>query len=745
MNASKAKNFHHMDCLKKNLLLAFALTFTLSLMAVPARRGIWRMLTLVDGTQVRAQLVGDEYAHYYRSADGNAYLYDETADAYRKTEPTTLRQQGMRRRTLAGTAARQALVADKATATQAMTGNKRALIILAEFQDQKFADGDDLARYRRIANEEGFSEGRFKGSLRDYFKAQSDGQFVLDFDVAGPVTLSNSVSYYGANDRYGYDLRPETMVAEACQAVDDEVDFSAYDWDGDGEVEQVFVIYAGLGEANGGEETTIWPHKYNLRYANKDLTLDGVYIDTYACGAELAPIWSYNWTTEEFELSGTTIDGIGTVCHEFSHCLGYPDTYDLDYEGRFGMGSWDLMCSGNYNDDGFCPAGYNAYEKMMAGWLSPTELADEDTEVDALKALSEGGGAYIIYNSDHRDEYYLIENRQRTAWDASLPAAGMIVTHVDYDKDCWDNNVVNTPGTYTTGMGYTTNFTNDHQRLTIVHADNDDDSQYWDSGNLYYNKTTEAGDPYPYNGNNALTANSTPAAKVYNAHTDGSLYLGRGITDITQHEDGTISFHYIASSQPALTPVGEVLHESFDQCNGTGGNDGQWSGSIATKSLQPDVTGWNGSKMYGGDRCARFGTSSVRGEVTSPTFQLNGKATLTFRAAPWGSDGTNLEVYLGSTRIGSYTMAKEKWTDYTVDITGSGDCRLIFSPDQRFFLDEVRIYVDNGGSTAIDNSVHAPTRRHDGKVYSLQGQCIGTNLGKLPKGIYIVNGKKVIK
>ena len=382
---------------------------------------------------------------------------------------------------------------------------------------------------------------------------------------------------------------------------------------------------------------------------------------------------------------------------------------------------------------------------MMAGWLSPTELADEDTEVDALKPLSEGGGAYIIYNSDHRDEYYLIENRQRTAWDASLPAAGMIVTHVDYNKDCWDNNVVNTPGTYTTSMGYTTNFTNDHQRLTIVHADNDDDSQYWDSGNLYYNKTTEAGDPYPYNGNNALTASSTPAAKVYNAHTDGSLYLGRGITDITQHEDGTISFRYIASSQPAPTPVGDVFHETFDQCNGTGGNDGQWSGSIATKSLQPDVTGWSSSKMYGGDRCARFGTSSVRGEVTSPTFQLNGKATLTFRAAPWGSDGTNLEVYLGSTRIGSYTMAKEKWTDYTVDITGSGDCRLIFSPDQRFFLDEVRIYVDNGGSTAIDNSVHAPTRRHDGKVYSLQGQCIGTNLGKLPKGIYIVNGKKVIK
>ena len=207
MNASKAKNFHHMDCLKKNLLLAFALTFTLSLMAVPARRGIWRMLTLVDGTQVRAQLVGDEYAHYYRSADGNAYLYDETADAYRKTEPTTLRQQGMRRRTLAGTAARQALVADKATATQAMTGNKRALIILAEFQDQKFADQYYNYTTGKISNLFGFELYTFANmprfstaGVRQAVDASTGNQASVAFYVPRVFRATGSTKmYYSAS------------------------------------------------------------------------------------------------------------------------------------------------------------------------------------------------------------------------------------------------------------------------------------------------------------------------------------------------------------------------------------------------------------------------------------------------------------------------------------------------------------------------------------------------------------------
>ena len=101
---------------------------------------------------------------------------------------------------------------------------------------------------------------------------------------------------------------------------------------------------------------------------------------------------------------------------------------------------------------------------MVCGWLTPTELKDEDPHITNMKALSDGGGAYIIYNANHANEYYLIENRQKINWDAQLPGSGVLILHVDYDQTVWDNNVVNTVGS-----------DNDHQRLTIFHADNDDD------------------------------------------------------------------------------------------------------------------------------------------------------------------------------------------------------------------------------------------------------------------------------
>jgi hypothetical protein len=163
--------------------------------------------------------------------------------------------------------------------------------------------------------------------------------------------------------------------------------------------------------------------------------LDGVTIDTYACSSELT-IDYYN---------NNVIDGIGTICHEFSHCLGFPDMYDYTQK-NFGMGDWDLMDRGCYNGDGcgFVPAGYSSYEKWCAGWLEPIELKDEDVEVTDLKPLSQGGDAYVIYNDKNPDEFYLLENRQNVNWDAELPGKGLLVLHADYDPEIWEWNVVNT-------------------------------------------------------------------------------------------------------------------------------------------------------------------------------------------------------------------------------------------------------------------------------------------------------------
>ena len=123
------------------------------------------------------------------------------------------------------------------------------------------------------------------------------------------------------------------------------------------------------------------------------------------------------------------VDGIGTICHEFSHCLGLPDMYDTQ-GNQYGMGTYDLMDQGSYNGDSFQPPYYSAYEKWYCGWATPTELS-EATTVKDMKPVAEGGQTFVIYNDNHKDEYYLLENRQQQGWDGSLYGKGLMITHVD--------------------------------------------------------------------------------------------------------------------------------------------------------------------------------------------------------------------------------------------------------------------------------------------------------------------------
>ena len=717
--------------MKRVLSIIFIMLSVQIVLAVPAKLGIWKTITLADGTEVKVQLSGDEHSHFWRTSDGVKYIYNTDNAAYKKVDSSTLLAAAK-----AKIAKRVAVNAAKSksnasSSSTAFTGKKKGLIILVQFTDKSFSSGHTKSLYNRIANETGFtSTDGFKGSVCDYFKAQSAGQFELDFDVIGPVTMSNTYSYYGGNDRSGNDKYPGKMVAEACTAIKDSVNFSDYDWDGDGNVDQVFVLYAGQGEADSGIENTIWPHEWQLSSSDYggSLTLDNVTIDTYACSNELT--------------SNSTIEGIGTICHEFSHCLGLPDLYDTGYSGYYGMGSWDLMCDGSYNGDTFVPAGYTSYEKMVCGWLTPTELKDVDSHITNMKALSDGGGAYIIYNANHANEYYLIENRQKINWDAQLPGSGVLILHVDYDQTVWDNNVVNTVES-----------DNDHQRLTIFHADNDDDKSYWSSRDYSYSKTTEYGDPYPYNGNDSLTNNSTPAATLYNANTDGTKYMNRAIY-LTQNSDGTVNLDYKAISKTisnVTTVKGDTLfYESFNKCAGTGGNDGSWSGPIASSTFNPDNQGWSitsaNDVRYGAYQCARFGSSSQSaGYVTSPSFNLTGDAILSLKMAPWGTETNAVDVRLNGTSLENpTTLTTGTWTQKSFSISGNGTMSLTFvSSKNRFFLDEV--LVKKLVTMGINNVSEVKQTINDGRIYSISGQYMGTDWNALGKGIYIMNGKKIVK
>lgn len=699
------------------LLFCFTVVGTF---AVPAKRGLKKTIILADGREVRASLVGDETIHYFVGDDGKKYMADANG-RFVVADMTALRARAKERKSkMVASRARKARKRVGGTGNR-YEGKKKGLIILAQFSDKPFNSGHDKVFYNRVANEVGFTtdEG-FIGSVKDYFKAQSNGIFEMDFDVVGPVTLPKKYSYYGANDTYGDDLHAGEMVAEACLAVDSEVDFSTYDWAGDGEADQVFVLYSGLGEAAGGDDDTVWPHMWELSSSDykSSLTLDGTIVNTYACSSEMT-------ITEDGDDVKVVTDGIGTICHEFSHCLGLPDMYDTE-TSNFGMATWDLMDYGSYNGGGHIPSGYTSYEKWFAGWLTPIELT-ADCTVENQRALSEGGDAYIIYNDKIKDEFYLLENRQQTGWDAALYGSGLLILHVDYDSQVWDNNSVNTKA--------------NRQRCTIFHADNSDgDFDYW--GEILEDDL--AGDPYPYKDNNSLTNSSKPKAILYNENTDGRKLMNKSVTDITRNADGTMSFGFSATAQDNTPVYGEALfRETFNMCTGTGGNDGNWNGNIASSSFIPDMEGWTDTRAYGADQCARFGNGKNPADVTSPEFEATPGAVLTFLAAPWGTDKSDLTVYFNQTVIGEYQLDANDWNEITISTGISGKGTLRFVAGGRLFLDEIAVVDPTvNGIGDVTTSVRPSL---SGRVYSIDGRYLGTDIKSLGHGIYIVNGKKIVK
>ncbi len=507
--------------------------------AVPAKK-MWRTFQQMDGTSIQLMLVGDENLHYYKTKDDVPVVEENDGFFYAKKAGFAIKSSGVLAHELelrtsadvANTCSLEEIESVRAFVKTkgpkrigepehpSYTGKKKGLIILANFADRKFYDYDSAsngnatwARYDALVNEEGYTNEKYGaiGSVHDYYSDMSYNKFNLTFDVVGPVNLEHEYSYYGSGTD---DMHASRMIVECCNAVDAEVDFNDYDWDNDGVVEEVFVLYAGYGEATGGPRNTIWPHMWTLTDAAnydseipKELVLDGALIDVYACSNEL------------YSNTGTTEMGLGVICHEFSHCLGLPDLYDTGYGGNFGMGAWDILDSGSYNGPqgiGWVPAGYSSYERNYAGWVKFTELKTPRRVINQ-KPLSERGTSYIIYNEAYPDEYYLLENRKQTGWDAYIPGAGLLIVHVDYDQDIWASNNVNTTGAF-----------NNHQRLTVFHASN---------------STYGGNEAYPYNGNNSLTDFSTPKASLYNDNPEGAKLMSKPITEITRNEEtGYISF-----------------------------------------------------------------------------------------------------------------------------------------------------------------------------------------------------------
>lgn len=515
---------------KLYLMLSMLFAFGAAANAIPAKK-LQKVITLTNGTQVSVELRGDEYLSWWEGTDGTAYRATADENVFEAFDLEAQKPAAAARRARAeqGRVARLARVKNSLKGADdkmrglggdhiTYKGVKKGLVVLVDFKNKKFADGHDLEYYKNVINGKDFSdeEEGYVGSVRDYFLAQSNGQFELDFDVVGPVTMSKNYGYYGNDGAYQKDEKVYEMIKEACDGIQDKVNLKDYDWDGDGEADQVFFLYAGLGQASGGSAGTVWPHESELRYWPCGvLSYFTGKINTYACANELQP---------ETQGSSRYISaGIGTICHEFSHCLGFADMYDTTGGGGYGMSVFDVMDQGSYNGNGFVPCNYTAFERIYAGWVEAIELESPATVKD-MKSVSDYGRPFIMYNYKNTNEYFLMENRQNTGWDKGLYGSnGLLIVHVNYVPSRWANNSVNSSAEKI-------------QCCTVVNADGSrDNTQYSLQGDLY---------PYEVKGvtmNDEFTDESEPAAKLYTKNSDNSYALGIPITNIKRSK-GSVSF-----------------------------------------------------------------------------------------------------------------------------------------------------------------------------------------------------------
>ena len=454
--------------MKKLLLLLVVLLAYAKAYAVPAYP-YPVTITQPDGSSLTIMGQGDEFFHFTTTADGftivkndeGFYTYAQLVD--NKLQPTQYVAHDTAERTASENAyldtvdkfifeVSEEMAARKARQNVAVKEsysyykNFKGLVILINFSDLKFMRSDANDLYTHMLNDENYQGYRnedgsynqqgamFYGSVRDYFNANSAGMFAPHFDVVGPVDIDmkstdvHSTSYGGL------------MASKAVQAADSLINYADYDADQNGTVDMIFFIAAGYGaNYSGNSSNYLWPHKSSLAYYNVP-ALDGMKFGTYACSVEIYGLESN---------ANKIIDGIGTVCHEFSHVLGLPDLYDTNYATggtSHHPGSWDVMAGGSYNQYSRYPVGYSAFEKFRSGFIQiPTITGSNSYKLGELQETNEA----FILKTPVAKEYFIFENRQQKGWDRYLPGHGMIVARVDSTSTSpWSSNRVNADATH---------------------------------------------------------------------------------------------------------------------------------------------------------------------------------------------------------------------------------------------------------------------------------------------------------
>ena len=426
----------------KKIIFTILLFFAVAANAVPAFPGLIQFRQPADGKTVSIYMKGDERVHWAETEDGYSLLHrddgslvfamrgengdmlpspylaanrgerDPETEAFLSKTPLHLHFSKSQIESL--TMIWDQLENEKrgAKTMASVTGEKKFLLILFEFSDKHFTHS--LDQFAALMNQVNYSTNGRTGSVHDYYYDVSGGLFSLNMDVVGPFRGTREMAFYGNTD-YGY----QYFAREAVDSAAKYVNFADYDNDGDGNIDGLHIIFAGYGEEAGAGEDCIWSHK---SYIYNPPTYNNTVVDLYSCSPECS---GYN---------GSELTQIGVICHELGHVFGAPDFYDTDYGssgGEFpGLGKWDIMSSGSWNNDGCTPAHHNAYTKIYIYHWATCDTITADSARYILDPVAITHNDYYRVNTSTEGDFFLIENRQKIKWDGALPGHGLIVYHV---------------------------------------------------------------------------------------------------------------------------------------------------------------------------------------------------------------------------------------------------------------------------------------------------------------------------
>ncbi|MBQ6279246.1 MAG: M6 family metalloprotease domain-containing protein [Muribaculaceae bacterium] len=628
--------------MKKIFLLTLAIVVACAAaMAVPAKPGL-NTVTMSDGTTLQVQVLGDEWSHSLATADGLTIAFGDDGLFYyvvsgnitnvrahdvtnRSASELSFVNANKEQMTMAALheskaqAGKLRSVQPRSTSLKATqvpnNGSPRVPIILVQYTDKSMSHTKNQfeAQYNTNAK-----------SVFNYFKDQSNGLYTPQFDIYGIYTLPGNRATYGANNSSGDDVGVAKMVGDAITKAGNEINWSQYDNNGDGYADVCIVVYAGVGEAQASYTVpnAVWPCQWSLSsgayYGDGPgaITRNGVTIDKFAVFNEISGSSD----------SGTTMDGVGTFCHEFSHCLGLPDFYETTYNhGYFGMSYWSLMDTGCYNGgsiSGDTPIGYSAYEKNFMGWLNyiiPTENTFYTLPVFNSKVAENDQAVKIT--ALNNNEYWILENRKKQNWDYYIQDEGILITHFTYVADRWSANTVNNQSV---------------QLATIMPADNS-----LSTNNLNKDLYGETNHAFGPNTSPAMKANMSASGSLSNS-TGGAGTVNKPVTEINLNSDGTASFWYIK---------GEVQNPTINVSTNSLAFEG-YVGDTYTKTFT--VTGIN---LTGNISITKQGSNVYSVSPTSITAaNAAGGVQVTVTYTPTAAGNTNATLTLASTGAQNVTI-----------------------------------------------------------------------------------------